>query len=116
STLVLTFLFFVSGLFTAQSQTIWNAGSFSFNKTAAGQEDCITGQTCLTRVTVLYNSVCETVSGQQGCTYGGPCNTEWALGNINDWNILTYQKFYVANGCSPTSGLPRTYVVHLIAE
>lgn len=116
STLVLTFLLFTSGLFTAQSQTIWDAGSFTFTKTAAGQEDCITSQTCLTRVTVLYNSVCQTVSGNQGCFYTGPCNTEWAQGVIADWNTLSYDNFYIANGCRPASGLPKDYVVHLITE
>src|ERR1051325_6754178 len=72
------FLFLIAASFVSNAQTIWNTGSFTFNKTATGQQDCITSQTCLTRVTVLYNSVCETVSGNQTCAYLGPCNTEWA--------------------------------------
>jgi hypothetical protein len=98
------------------SQTIWNNGSFTFTKTAAGQQDCITAQTCLTRVTVPYNSVCQTVSGFQGCSYAGPCNTQWALGSISNWNTLSYGNFFITNGCDPSFGLPKTYVVHLLNE
>src|ERR1043165_2910681 len=93
------FLFLIAVSFVSNAQIIWNTGSFTFNKTAAGQQDCITSQTCLTRVTVLYNSVCETVSGNQTCAYLGPCNTEWAIGNIANWNTLTYQRLYAALPC-----------------
>ncbi|MEO8150644.1 MAG: T9SS type A sorting domain-containing protein [Bacteroidia bacterium] len=114
--LVVTCLLSISGLFTVQAQTIWNAGSLTFTETVSGQMDNITTQTHLTRVTVLYNAVCQTVSGSQGCLYTGPCNTTWAVGTIANWNTLTYQNFYVANGCFPTNGLPKTYVCHLLAE
>lgn len=111
-----TFLFLITASFVSNAQTIWNTGSLTFTETVAGQQDNITAQTALTRVTVLYNSVCQSVSGFQGCGYTGPCNTQWAVGTIANWNTLTYQNFYVANGCSPTTGLPRTYVAHLLAE
>jgi hypothetical protein len=100
----------------SNAQTIWNTGSFTFSFTAPGQQDCITAQTCLTRVTVLYNSVCQTASGHLGCSYTGPCNTEWSYGDIANWNTLTYQSLYTVNACSPTSMVGNPLVCHLIAE
>jgi hypothetical protein len=100
----------------ANAQTIWDTGSLTFTKTAPGQEDAITSQTHLTRVTVLYNSICETISGNQGCSYPGPCNTEWAIGTIANWNTYTYQPLFTVNGCSPPSMVGQTMVCHLIAE
>ncbi len=100
----------------SNAQVIWNSGSFSFTSTASSQ-DCITAQTCLARVTVLYNAVCETVSGMVACaTYNGPCNTEWAEGTINNWSTLTYQRLFAINSCQPPTMVGKTYVVHLIAE
>ena len=98
------------------AQIIWNTGSVTFTKTMAGQQDCITPGTCLTRQTVLYNSVLETVTGSQGCGYIGPANTEWAYGNIANWNTLTYQRLYAVNGCTPPSMVGNPLVLHLISE
>jgi len=105
------------GIFSdSYSQTIWAGGSLTFTETIAGQTDFITAQTAFTRVNVLYNPMCQTNPGGPGCSYAGPCNTQWAVGTINNWNTLTYTNFYVANGCNPPGGLPKTYVVHLLAE
>lgn len=80
---LLLFLFLFFSSITNHAQTIWNAGSFNFSKPSNIQTfDFITPQTSLTRVTVLYNAVCQTVAGNQGCAYAGPCNTEWAIGDI----------------------------------
>ena len=76
----------------------------------------MTAQTCLTRVTVLFNSVCQTVSGFQSCSYTGPCNTMWAIGNIANWNTLTYQPLYVVNQCFPPGMVGIPMVCHLITE
>lgn len=95
---------------------VWNTGSFQFVKISGGQKDCITAQTCLTRNTVLFNSVVETFSGMQGCGYLGPGNTEWAVGNIANWSTLTYQRLYLANSCSPPNMVYYPLVLHLIAE
>ncbi len=110
------FFLLIIAFFHAKAQTIWNAGSFTFSYTGPGQQDCMTAQTCLTRTTVLFNSVCQTVSGSQGCSYTGPCNTEWAYGNIANWNTLTYQRLYAVNGCNPPSMLGNPLVCHLITE
>ncbi len=111
------FIFLITASsYSAKSQIIWNTGSTTFTKTAGGQQDCITAQTCLTRITVLYNSMCETVSGNQGCSYPGPCNTEWAYGDITNWNTLTYRPLFTVNGCTPTSMVGNPLVCHLIAE
>jgi Secretion system C-terminal sorting domain len=102
----------------SNAQTIWNTGSSTFSFTGAGQQDCITAQTCLTRTTVFFNSVCQTVSGQQSCSYTGPCNTEWSIGNIANWNTLTYERLYGpnVNNCNPPSIIGIPLVGHLIAE
>jgi hypothetical protein len=96
--------------------TVWNTGSFTFAK-PPGTQDCITPQTCLTRITVLYNSVTGTVSGHQPCPgYTGPSNTEWAYGNISQWSTLTYNKLFNVNACSPPSMVDHPMVLHLISE
>lgn len=101
---------------TLKAPIIWNSGSLTFTKTAPGQQDCITANNCLTRITVLYNSARETVSGNQGCTYVGPANTEWAIGNIANWNTLTYRRLYSVNNCSPPGMVGVPMVLHLISE
>jgi hypothetical protein len=115
---LITFLFLITAPIISNAQTIWNTGSFTFSFTAAGQQDCMTAQTCLTRTTVLFNSVCETVSGNQGCGYTGPCNTEWSYGNIANWNSLTYTRLYAVNGgcAQPPTWVGNPLVCHLIAE
>jgi hypothetical protein len=102
----------------APPPTIWNAGGLTFTKPASGSQDCITAQTCLTRSTVLYNSVTGGVGGQQQCPgYQGPLNTEWALGHITDWNTLTYRKLYDLNNCLPPGMVQQgPMVLHLISE
>jgi hypothetical protein len=111
------FLWLISISFISSAQTIWNTGSFTFSFTAPGQLDCMTAQTCLTRSTVLFNSVCENVSGFQGCGYTGPCNTMWAIGNIANWNTLTYNFLYTAMPCpGPTGWIGTPIVCHLLAE
>jgi hypothetical protein len=96
--------------------TVWDAGSLTFTK-PPGTQDCITAQTCLARITVLYNSVTGTVSGHQPCPgYTGPSNTEWAYGLISQWNTLTYDKLFNVNECLPPGMADRPMVAHLIAE
>ncbi len=114
----LVFLLFLAIPFVSGAQTIWNTGSSTFTFTAPGQQDCMTAQTCLTRTTVLYNAVCQTVSGNQTCVYTGPCNTEWAYGDIADWNTLTYSRLYAVNGgcAQPPTWVGNPLVCHLIAE
>lgn len=115
---LLTFLLLMTVSTRSNAQTIWNTGSFVFSFTGAGQQDCITAQTCLTRTTVLFNSVCETVAGNQGCGYTGPCNTEWSYGDIANWNSLTYTRLYAVNGgcAQPPTWVGNPLVCHLIAE
>lgn len=45
----------------ANAQIIWNSGTYTFNKTAPFQQDCITSNVCLTRgpMSVIYNEVTE---------------------------------------------------------
>jgi len=100
----------------APPPTIWNGGSLTFTK-PPGSSDCITAQTCLSRITVLYNTVTGTVSGHQPCPgYTGPSNTEWAYGHITNWATLTYRPLFDTNGCAPTTMVATPLVVHLIAE
>jgi Secretion system C-terminal sorting domain len=114
----LILLLFLAFPFVSPAQIIWNTGSQVFSFTGAGQQDCMTAQTCLTRTTVLFNSVCQTVSGNQGCGYTGPCNTEWAYGDIAIWNSLTYTRLFAVNGscAQPPTWVGNPLVCHLIAE
>lgn len=101
-----------------KAQQIWNnfAWTKTFNKnlSGSGQFDCITSTTCLTRITVLFNNICENITGMQGCGYLGPCNTEWAYGNINNWATLTYQRLYLVNGCIPPDMINNPLVLHIL--
>jgi hypothetical protein len=103
---------------SANAQTIWNAGSFPFSNTSGVGTDNITAQTILTRAASgpIYNSACQGAPGGAGCSYTGPCNTQWALGTIANWSTLTYQNLYTANGCNPPGMNGQTWVCHLIAE
>ena len=86
------------------AQIIWNGGGLVFSNTGGVGTDAITAQTVLTRGAVgpIYNSACQPAPGATSCAlFPGPCNTEWALGTIANWNSLTYQPLYVANACSP---------------
>jgi len=118
STLVLCTIAFVSlATATYAAPVIWNQGSFTFTKSGQNQEDCILASTCLTRVTVLYNSVEESPTGMQPCPgYIGPANTEWAIGDINDWSGLKYQPLYETIGCFPPNMVGVPMVAHLIEE
>ena len=103
----------------AHAQTIWDSGSLSFSHTLSGmEEDMMTPLTSLTRGNVgpLYNSVCEGFPGAPSCVWDGPCNTEWALGSISDWNTLTYVTWIAVTNCGPPGLVGNTYVCHLIAE
>ncbi|MEZ4760365.1 MAG: T9SS type A sorting domain-containing protein [Flavobacteriales bacterium] len=103
----------------AHAQTIWDSGSLSFSHTSSGmEEDMMTPLTSLTRGNVgpLYNSVCEGFPGAPSCVWDGPCNTEWALGSISDWNTLTYVTWLAVTNCGPPGLVGNTYVCHLIAE
>ncbi|MBL7766736.1 MAG: T9SS type A sorting domain-containing protein [Chitinophagaceae bacterium] len=115
TSLALTLL--LSNIQEIQAQTIWNGINTTFTKTAAGQQDCITPQTCLTRGTsVIYNAICQTVNGSVGCIYAGPCNTEWAYGSLANYSTLTYDELYNVNGCFPNSMIGNPLVLHLINE
>jgi len=96
--------------------TVWDAGSLTFTKPPSSS-DCITAQTCLSRITVLYNTVTGTVSGHLPCPgYLGPTNTEWAYGHISQWNTLVYDKLYNINSCAPPTMVNQPLVLHLISE
>jgi hypothetical protein len=40
----------------------------------------------------------------------------WAIGNIANWNTLTYQPLYVVNGCAPPNMVGIPIVCHLLTE
>jgi hypothetical protein len=100
----------------ASAQTIWNTGSFTFTKTVAFQQDCITPSVCLTRGSnsVIYNEVTENyLDGDGNCSWT-PGNTTWAYGNIANWNTLTYQNLYTLNNCTPPSMVNQPMVLHIM--
>lgn len=101
----------------ANAQIIWDQGSLTFTKTTPGQSDNISGYTHLTRGSngPLYNAVYESSQVYGSCSYN-PTNTEWAYGNISDWNTLTYQDLFCLNNRYPPSMVNRPMVVHLIQE
>ncbi|QBZ98730.1 nidogen-like domain-containing protein [Flavobacterium sangjuense] len=96
---------------------IWNAGSLTFVKTVAGQTDNITANTHLTRGNSfpLYNAITEASAPAGNCNWT-PGNTEWAYGNIADWNTLSYQYLWPMIGCYPPGMVNQPMVVHLISE
>ncbi|MEZ5047641.1 MAG: hypothetical protein R2831_11695 [Chitinophagaceae bacterium] len=99
------------------SQTIWDSGSLTFVRTSASQQDCIVPSTCLARQNtgVIYNAVDQTGGGGQGCNFT-PSNTEWAYGEISDWNTLMYAPLYQTISCAPPSMVNNPMVLHLINE
>jgi hypothetical protein len=115
---LLIILLVAIGTARVHAQIIWNTGSLTFVKSAPGQMDNITQQTALTRNTVLFNAICQTVSGNVGCAYPGPCNTEWAMGTIENWNTYTYTSWLNAQPqpCTPPTMVGVPMVCHLLAE
>ncbi|MCB0791982.1 MAG: hypothetical protein KDB97_09465, partial [Flavobacteriales bacterium] len=102
-----------------QAQTIWDGGSLNFTNTpGGGEQDAIAAQTSLTRDASgpIYNTICEGSPGGAGCGYLGPCNTEWAIGTIANWNTYTYDTWVNTNGCAPPTMVGQAWVCHLIAE
>ena len=88
--------------------------NLTFTKTSAGQFEAMTPQTHITRGNSrpLYNSVYE--SGPTG--NNNPTNTEWAYGNIDNWNTLTYTGLWNLHGNNPPSMVNVPMVLHLKSE
>lgn len=99
---------------------IWNAGSYTFQKTSPGQKDEIAAGTHLTRG---YNGFIYNAVTQSGPTSSGEVcsavveNVEWAYGNINDWASLTYSGTpeFIPN-CQPPYIINIPMVLHLKKE
>jgi hypothetical protein len=116
---MLPLLLLLLTIVSVHAQTIWSVGSTTFTKTAPGQSDAVAANTSITRGNTgpLYNSVCQSAPiGSQYPTWSGPCNTQWAIGTIANWNTLTYANLYNVNGFNPPSMVGQTMVCHLIAE
>ena len=107
----------------AQPQ-IWTHGQLTFTKansadwTLPANQDRITDEVWLTRQNTagLFNIRVE--SQYNKTSRLSPVGTEWAAGDINDWNTLTYQSFFAYGlnkvGSNILSLGPS--VLHLITE
>jgi len=96
--------------------TIWNGPTTDFAHTDEnGLADQMTPGVAITRSTSgngLYNAVTES-----GATSGiSPMDTEWAIGSLADYNMLTYIPCPLENGNRPPNFVGTTFVVHLINE
>jgi hypothetical protein len=97
---------------------IWNSGSYTFTKTSPGQADAIGPNTHITRGSngFIYNSFYQNGPSGSGTGCLPVSNTEWAVGNINDWASLTFVGYVPIPGCSPPGIVNLPLVLHLIEE
>jgi len=105
---------------TVTGPTIWMGPTVSFSKAngadpnAEANQDRLTDRVWITRGNdggQIYNAVVESNYNQAN----SPVGTEWAEGNIEDWETLSYQKFR-ATVVRPKNVVGKTLVVHLIEE
>jgi hypothetical protein len=99
-----------------EAATIWNGPAITFTHTDEnGLADQLTPGVAFDRSSAglgLYNSVTES-SATAGTS---PEDTEWAVGNLTNYNALTYGPCPLEQGMNPPRFIGTTFVVHLINE
>jgi hypothetical protein len=119
----LTALLMVSGV---QGATVWTGPDVIFTKdnfadwTQPANQDFLTSNVILTRGD--KGSLCNFAASDPCDSEGGspfgpfPSDTEWAIGDLADWSILTYNpSLHNLTGSMPNFTL-NTYVAHLITD
>lgn len=102
-------------------ENIWTGPFVEFSKdaeddwTLASNQDKITDNVTFTRANkkAIFNIANESSYSDD---FGGPSDTEWAIGNIDDWESLEYSKWIEAVDGSPTDFLNQNMVVHLVTD
>src|SRR5947209_10095448 len=100
--------------------TVWTGPSLTFTKasfadpTQPANQDRLTPHVWLTRASSrgLYNANQE--AGYNGVT--SPVDTEWAYGDINNYNTLTYSPWLGWCSHSPPSVVGQSAVLHLMSD
>jgi hypothetical protein len=105
---------------TTTGPTIWMGPAVSFSKANgadpndAANQDRLTDNVWITRGNnggQIYNAVEESNYNKTN----SPVGTEWAEGNIEDWESLSYQKFRAAV-VRPKNVVGKNLVMHLIED
>jgi hypothetical protein len=106
----------------AGAQDIWPGSAYFFEKddyadwTQAENQDQMTAAVWLTRADTrgLFNIVLEDEFDNSG--YTSPLDTEWAVGDANNWAALSFDTWDNWHGADPSSMLGVPSVVHLISD
>lgn len=105
---------------TTQGPTVWTGATVSFSKAngsdpnAEANQDRLTDNVWITRGNnggQIYNAVEESNYNKTN----SPVGTEWAEGDIADWESLSYQKFRAAV-VRPQNVVGKNLVMHLIED
>lgn len=111
----------INNLDESAPKTIWTGDIVSFSKTAGSDpneeanQDRITENVWITRGNdggQIYNVKSESSSDKAS----SPEDTEWAIGNIEDIEKLTFKPFRDALGGKPKNEVGTDLVMHLISE
>jgi len=102
-------------------ENIWKGVMVEFSKTTDDDwtskqfQDSITSNVIFTRANkqAIFNIKKENSYNKD---FGGPSDTEWALGSIDDIDNLTFSSWIDAVDGSPTDYLDQEFVVHLISD
>lgn len=102
-------------------ENIWKGVMVEFSKatdddwTSKQFQDSITSNVILTRANkrAIFNVKKENSYNND---FGGPSDTEWALGSIDDIDNLTFSSWIDAVDGSPLDYLDQEFVVHLITD
>ncbi len=111
----------------SSAEEVWTGPSITFTKPDLADwnlpenQDALTPGVILTRqgFDVLYNTVLEVVA--DGWSGGSPLDTEWGVGAIEDYAVLTYMPFiaygeYDIGGAGMGGNMTQPSVLHLISE
>ncbi len=104
---------------TTQGPTIWTGATLSFSKangsdpSAEANQDRLTDNVWITRGNnggQIYNAVEESSYNKTN----SPVGTEWAIGEVEDWESLSYGKFRATVNPKDVVGL--RLVMHLLED
>jgi hypothetical protein len=103
-----------------RAATVWTGPPITYTQTSPypnppGDRDQLTPSVSLTRALTsgLFNGVSENSYSR----IASPADTEWAVGSLADYAILSYAPWEVAGGGRPVISLPgQALVVHLISD
>jgi hypothetical protein len=115
----ITFVIFFLITNKTNAQTIWDGPMIEFTKennadpTKTINQDIITSDVALTRGYggEIYNATSETVN-ESGIS---PLGTEWAIGNLSEFESLTFSSFRTTVG-APKFVVGKKLVLHIIEE